>query len=75
MTERNFKLIKNEKGNGVRKQEHRKTVQLSLLVISPAEAVEMNRFKALTRAKAARKQLVGRMVTTLEGPDDVPPAA
>jgi hypothetical protein len=70
----NLRLIKSN-----RHREHsRRPVEVihpSLLKITPAEAAEMARFKALTTAKATRQQRVGQISAEVQPPDDTPPAA
>ena len=70
----NFRLIKS---NRHREPSHRpvEAIHPSLLTITPAEAAEMARFKALTTAKAIRQQRVGRISAELQAPDETPPAA
>lgn len=70
----NLRLIK---GNRRREPSRRpvEAIHPSLLTITPAEAAEMARFKALTTAKASRQQRVGQISAEVQAPDETLPAA
>lgn len=70
----NFRLIK---CNRHREPAGRpaETIPSPLLAITPAEAAEMARFKALTKAKATRQLRVGQISAELQPPEETPPAA
>lgn len=70
----NLRLIK---GNRHGKPSRRpiEAIHPSLLAITPAEAAEMARFKALTTARASRQQRVGQISAEVQAPEETPPAA